>query len=343
MHVRVHLAARDGQEEEQPRARVLCDGGAVAPVGRRQDPRVPDGARVHEEVGAPEPGPRAVGALHGAAEAQTAPLGGQGDEPGRVRVLPDRADARGQISSGGEIEDRASVRLEDETGAGVGERQGVQHLRDGPGLDPSGAQETGTHRGVEEEVAHVDGRSRAPGGVLDPLDPSREHAQAASRALARDRRLDDQPRHRGDRGERLAAEAERVNVAEVLGAPDLAGRVPVKADEEVLADHSAAVVGDADAAFAAPFDRHAHDAGARVEGVLDQLLHDRGRPLDDLARRDPVGDVVRKDPDARADGGGPRRHDRRSAGESARAPRSRGTRPGRSPTAGRASSPSSRP
>ena len=197
---------------------------------------------------------------------------------------------------------------------------------------------------LRKRFAHVDGRPRAPGGVLDPLDPSREHAQAASRALARDRRLDDQARHRGrSRG----APRRGSRACECRGGPRRAGSCWSRAGQGRRGGSSrtipAAVVGDADAALAAPFDRHAHDAGARVQGVLNQLLHDRGRPLDDLARRDPVGDVVRKDPDARADGGGPRRHDMRSAGESARAPRSRGTRPGGSPSARRASSPSSRP
>ena len=52
--------------------------------------------------------------------------------------------------------------------------------------------------------------------------------------------------------------------------------------------HPAAIVDDADEPPAAEFD-HDIDAGrARVERILDEFLHDGGRPLDDLARRDAV-------------------------------------------------------
>ena len=251
-----------------------------------------------------------VGALQRAEEAHPAALGGHGDEPGRVRILPDRADAYRQIPPRGEVEDGPPVRLEDETGVQVGQRERVQHLGDGAGLDAGGAQEAGPHGGVEEEIAHVDGGAGAAGRFLDALHAARQHAQAASRGPVGGRGLDDHARHGGDRGKRLAPEAEGVDVAQVLGVADLAGGVAVQAHEKVLADHAATVVGDADAALAAPFDRHRHRAGTGVQRVLDQFLHDRGRPLDDFAGRDLVRDVVRQDADARAGGVGLRLHGR---------------------------------
>ena len=302
MHVHIDLAARHGQEQEHPRTRVLGHRRAVAPVGRREDPRVAEGPPVHEEVGAPEPRPCPVGTLQRTEEAHSAPLGGHGNQSRRVGILPDRGDARRQIPPRRQVEDDAPVRPEDETRVQVGQRQGVQRLGDGTRLDAGGAQETGPHGGVEKEVAHVDGGARAAGRVLDALHAARQHAQAAARGPAGGRCLDQHARHGGDRGERLAPETEGVDVAQVLGAPDLAGGVAVQTHQQVLADHAAAVVGDADAALAALFDRHRHRAGTRVQRVLDQLLHHRGRPLDDFAGRDLVRDVVRQDADARAGG-----------------------------------------
>ena len=49
-----------------------------------------------------------------------------------------------------------------------------------------------------------------------------------------------------------------------------------------------AVVADADQAAPAGLDRDLDQGGAGVERVLDQFLHRRGRPLDDLARGDAV-------------------------------------------------------
>src|SRR5271166_3857512 len=57
---------------------------------------------------------------------------------------------------------------------------------------------------------------------------------------------------------------------------------------EIFRGHAAAIVDDANEPPAAQFDRDVDAAGARVERILDELLDDGGRPLDDLARRDAV-------------------------------------------------------
>src|SRR5207244_160953 len=54
-----------------------------------------------------------------------------------------------------------------------------------------------------------------------------------------------------------------------------------------------------DERLAAVFDRHANHARARIERILDELLHDRGRPLDDLACRDLVRDAGGQNRDLR--------------------------------------------
>ena len=98
-------------------------------------------------------------------------------------------------------------------------------------------------------------------------------------------------RDRGDAGQRLAAKAERADRRQVVGAGDLAGGVALDRQPRVLSLHPLAIVLDADRLLAAELDGDGDAAGAGVERVLDQLLDDRGRPLDDLAR----GDLVRQD------------------------------------------------
>ena len=70
----------------------------------------------------------------------------------------------------------------------------------------------------------------------------------------------------------------------------LGGGMALDGERQIVARHAAAVVGDADEPPAAAREHDLDSASARVEGVLDQLLHDGSRPLDDLAGGDAVDD-----------------------------------------------------
>jgi hypothetical protein len=59
--------------------------------------------------------------------------------------------------------------------------------------------------------------------------------------------------------------------------------------------HAAPVVGDFNPVDAAPVERHSDPRGPRVERILHQFLHDRGRPLDHLARGDAIDGMRRQD------------------------------------------------
>ena len=88
----------------------------------------------------------------------------------------------------------------------------------------------------------------------------------------------------------LLDSAEGRDADEIRGGPDLRRAVPLEREQDVVAVHSAAVVGHADELAPAVLDRDVHRGRAGVERVLHQLLdHGRG-PLDDLAGRDLVGD-----------------------------------------------------
>ena len=100
-------------------------------------------------------------------------------------------------------------------------------------------------------------------------------------------RGDDQPRHRADRGQSLAAKAERLNRQQIV-AVELGGGVAVDAEIEIGARHAGAVVGDADEAAAAAVGQHVDALGAGVERVLDQFLDHARRALDHLAGGDAI-------------------------------------------------------
>ena len=57
---------------------------------------------------------------------------------------------------------------------------------------------------------------------------------------------------------------------------------------QILGRHAPAVVDDADQASPACLDRDLDGRRARIDGVLDELLHGGRRTLDDLARSDAV-------------------------------------------------------
>src|SRR5207248_9123207 len=101
-------------------------------------------------------------------------------------------------------------------------------------------------RGVEE-IAHLDpGAGTERGGLhrrfLAAIDGDRPGI-----GLARVARRDGEARHRADRGERLAAEAERADIIEVV-VRELRGGVALDREREIAARHAAAVVGDANEA-----------------------------------------------------------------------------------------------
>jgi hypothetical protein len=102
-----------------------------------------------------------------------------------------------------------------------------------------------------------------------------------------------------DGGQGLAAEAERRDAEEVVGGGELAGGVGLEREHQFVVGDAVAVVGDAEQLAAALFDVHPDLAGAGVQGVLDELLHGAGGPLDHFPGRDLVDHVGRQHLDLR--------------------------------------------
>ena len=72
----------------------------------------------------------------------------------------------------------------------------------------------------------------------------------------------------------------------------------LEGEQGIIADHAAAVVGDANELAAAAFDLDTDAGGTSIKSVFEQFLdHGRGA-IDDFAGGDLVGDLVGENADA---------------------------------------------
>src|SRR5262249_14212719 len=104
---------------------------------------------------------------------------------------------------------------------------------------------------------------------------------------ARATRGNRKPRHRTDRWERLAAEAQRPDRHQVI-VRKLRCRVALDRERQILAAHSGTVVGDRDPPAPAAVGTNVDAHRARIERVFDELLDHARRTLDDLTGGDAV-------------------------------------------------------
>ena len=90
-------------------------------------------------------------------------------------------------------------------------------------------------------------------------------------------------RDRRDRREGFAPESERRDGRQIVSAADLARRVPLDGQSRILRLHPFAIVVNSDQFLAAELNDDRQPPRTGIDGVLDQLLDDGGRPLDDFA------------------------------------------------------------
>ena len=200
----------------------------------------------------------------------------------------------------GSVIDRdAAVGDQAEADRGIGDRESRHDLRGLLALRVGGAQELTADGRVVEERAHFDaGPSR--GGLFAhahhlPSMHFRDGGDVVSLRAAGDQ----EPRDARDRRHGLAPEAERGHLFDVGVGADLARRVPLEREQDVVGPHALAVVQDdqqiASPALEADLDR----ARRGVDRVFEELLEGRRGSLHDLARRDAAGDRIGKHGDAR--------------------------------------------
>ncbi len=145
-----------------------------------------------------------------------------------------------------------------------------------------------------EQVAHCDRRASRRARWSQRPRLALHHRHLCSE---RGRTRAAQQRHAGDGGnarQRLAAESQRGEALKIAQRLHLAGGVPRERQRQLLRGYATAVVADPNQAQATIGKLDTNMARAGIERVLDQLLDDRGRPLDDFARGDFGGDVRRK-------------------------------------------------
>ena len=97
-------------------------------------------------------------------------------------------------------------------------------------------------------------------------------------------------RHRGDRGQGLSPESERMQGIDIFHAADLARGMAVEGHAGIDGRHAATVVDDLDQVLAAVAEVDLHGPGPRIERIFHHLLHHRSGPVDHLTRRDLIGD-----------------------------------------------------
>ena len=175
------------------------------------------------------------------------------------------------------------------------ERQLRHDARDLRRLRRVRLQELAPRRQVVEEVLDVDAgpfrhAGLGHGGDGSAMDADLGAASARPRARVRSVRCDTDAM-RGSASPRKPSVRDRGEVFGALRILLVACRS--SASRASSAIHAVPVVLDAHQALAAVLDGDGDAARAGVDGVLDQLLDDRGGPLDDLAGRDLVCEVRR--------------------------------------------------
>jgi hypothetical protein len=306
MHVHVHRARRHAHDEHHGGIPSLHDQRLV-PVehrmgedaiahpahatrrGRREPDVCPEQACTrHALARRPEqPGDRDAALLGFDLDEAPAALGAEHLD----QTLAERADRRPveQLARVGNETEARLRRRDRETG------ETVDHVTD---LGRGRAKELPARRRGREQVGDRDRRARrarlrtgGTGAVRVGVDRAPDRVVVAARH---------HPHAAGGRDarQRLAAEAERPDAREVVDARELTRRVTREGEQRVVRMHPGAVVDDGDRVDAAGRQAYLDLPRAGVERVLDQLLHDRRGPLDDLARGDLALHLRRQDGDA---------------------------------------------
>ena len=177
---------------------------------------------------------------------------------------------------------------------GVGD-EGVEDLVD---FRRIGFEKFAPGRGVEEEFLdfNLGAVSRHGAGTQVELFPT-PHVKRPSVGTFLGLCFDDDIRDGADGIEGLAAKAQRLNVIKVIGLFDLAGCVAQEDLFQVIVLDAVAVVFDFNQSFSGFLQRDFNGSRAGVEGVLSELLDDRGGPFDHLPGGDLADDVFFEDVD----------------------------------------------
>ncbi len=172
---------------------------------------------------------------------------------------------------------------------GPGQRMAAHGLDAVGQLRGVALEEFAAGRGGEEQLLDLDRRALVAGGGAQ-LAAAR--IEQIGRVLARRAREDGRLGHRADGRQRLAAKAHGGHGLQVVQIGDLAGGMAAQCHGQLIARDAAAVVLHRDQPHAAGQQPHVDLAGARIQGVVHEFAHHRGRALDDFAGRDLADQLV---------------------------------------------------
>ena len=156
-----------------------------------------------------------------------------------------------------------------------------------------GAHEFASRGRVKKQIANGYRRSRVASGVLDVDQLSALDVDTGGNLVIFCLGYEFDFGDRRDRRQCFTAKAECADAAEIFERFDLRRGVSLKREYRVVPAHPLAVVADSHQAAAAEFDVDLDASSTGVDGVFDKLLdHGRG-PLDDLASRDLICQIIR--------------------------------------------------
>jgi hypothetical protein len=282
VHVHVHAFRRQFQEQREGRMAVVVQHVPVGLADGVGQQFIPHEAAVDEQVlgVAPRPG---IGGQAGQAE-QAQRAGGfiQG-AGGRREVLAQHFQGAGLPVGNGKTPRYLAVVGKGEGAFRMGQGQAAQGLVAMAVFGGGSLEEFAPGRGIEEQVPGLHHGAPAQGGGLGRPQQAVQGTDPPGVGLAPGAAADRHPRHGGDAGQGLAAEAQADHPLQVPQAGDLAGGVAGQGQGQVIRADAGAVVRHPDQLDAAFLQVHPDIPGARVQAVLQQFLEGRGRPLHHLA------------------------------------------------------------
>ena len=193
-----------------------------------------------------------------------------------------------------EVHQLSTVVVEREADVGIDEDDTLEGREDVVQLRGVGLEELPTRGYIIKYILHLEVAAHRTGGRF--LTDHLRGGEAEARADVVGRRACEQLdlRHGGDGGQGLATEAHGMEGEEVVGLADLRGGMALEGQTGIGLGHAAAVVDDLDGRATGIDNDDIDDGGTGINGILDQLLDDGSRTLDDLASRYLVGDAIRE-------------------------------------------------
>ena len=181
---------------------------------------------------------------------------------------------------------------------GMGDGKNLDLLEEVRGLGLLAPKEFTTRRDIEKDIGNLDRGAGSITGILHLVDLPAAHLDERARIILAPPRGETESGDACNAGQSLPPESERGDGGKVSAFPDLAGGVPLEAEERIRAIHPGAVVRDTDQPGAAPLELDGDAPSSGIDGVLDQFLDHGGRSLDHLTRSHLAGEDIGENLDA---------------------------------------------